>query len=104
MRSMRNSARMQRDRRRLDSFSRTKIAAHVKQYFVGFNVVVHQGNFDRFRMEVEVTRCECTDNVAANLEGLMDRRRLMHRARDRLKILRGKCERINVTLPADDIE
>src|SRR6266516_6519043 len=41
MRAVRNAARMQRDRAALDSAARAKIPAHIKQYLVGFDVVVH---------------------------------------------------------------
>ena len=53
MRAVGNSARMQGDRRRFDSFPGTKIAADVKQNLVGFDVVVDPRNFDRFRMIIE---------------------------------------------------
>ena len=102
--SVRNAARMQRDRRRFDSLARTEIAAHVKQNFVRFDVVVHPGNFHRLGMRIQESRCEGADDITANFKGLMNRRRLMDRAGDRLEILRVKCKRIDVTVPTDDIE
>ena len=84
---MRNSARMQRDRAGFDSAARSEISAHVKQNFVGFDVVVDPRNLDRFRMRIEQARRESADDVTANFKSLMDRRRLMHGAGDRLEIL-----------------
>src|SRR5213595_2312819 len=55
-------------------------------------------------MGIEKTRRESTDDVTTNLKGLMDRGRLMNRAGDRLEILGVKGERINITVPTDDIE
>src|SRR5438105_5549512 len=104
MRSVRDTARMQRDRSGFDSLSRTEIAAHVEEHFVGFDVVVHPWNFHCLRMIIEHPRRECADDVAADFESLMDRRRLMHGAGDRLEILGVKSERIDEPIPTDDVE
>src|SRR5438046_10493622 len=104
MRPVRNTARMERDRARLNAFARAEIAAHVKEYFVGFDVVVHPRNFHRFRMIIEHARRKGADDVTANLEGLMDWRRLMDGAGDRLEILRVEGEGIDEAIPAEDIE
>src|SRR6266702_7925943 len=101
---VRNPARMQCDRATLNAASRTEIPAHIKEHFIGFDVVVHPWNPDRFRVSVEHARRERADDVAANLERLMDRRRLMHRAGDRLEILRIKGEWVKIAIPADCIE
>src|SRR5205823_2235569 len=76
----------------------------IKQNFVGFDVIVDPRNFYRFGMGIEKTRRERADNVSANLKRLMDRGRLMNRAGDRFEILGVKRERINVSIPADNIE
>src|SRR5438552_19040138 len=55
-------------------------------------------------MGIEKTRRESADDVATNLKGLMDWGRLMNGAGDRLEILGVKRERINITVPTDDIE
>src|SRR4029077_6782071 len=102
--AVRNSARMQRNRSRLNTPARPKIAAHVKQNFVGFDVVVHPGNFYSFRMGIEQPGRESAYHVSANFKCLMDRRRLVNRARDRLEVLRVKCEGIYVAVPANNIE
>src|ERR1043166_6661276 len=101
---VRNTARMQGGRGRLDSLSRSEISTDIKQNFVRFNVVVDPRNFHRFRVRIEQTRRERADDVAANLECLMDRRRLMDGAGNRLEILCVECEGINVTVPSNDIE
>src|SRR6266536_4329987 len=55
-------------------------------------------------MRIQKARRECADYITANFKGLMNGRRLMHGASDRLKILGVECERINVAIPTDDIE
>src|SRR5207249_2714754 len=55
-------------------------------------------------MGIEKARRERADNVSTNLKRLMDWRRLMNRAGDRFEILGVERERINVPIPADDIE
>src|SRR6266480_5674964 len=104
MRAVRNPARMQCDRTTLDAAARTEIATHVKEDLIGFDVVVHPRNPYRFWMGIEHARRESADNVASNLERLVDWRRLMYRAGDRLEILRIECERIKIPIPADRIE
>src|SRR2546423_15640071 len=71
---MRNSARMQRDRGRLDSATRPEISAHIKENFVGFDVIVRPWNFDGLWVRIEQARRESTDDVTANFKCLMDRR------------------------------
>src|ERR1051326_3307478 len=104
MRAVWNATRMERDRGRLDSATRSEISAHVKKNLVGFDIVMHPGNFHCFGMRIEQTRRERAHNITTDLKCLMNRRRLMNRTRDRLEILRIECERINVSVPADDIE
>src|SRR5438477_10541707 len=55
-------------------------------------------------MGIEQAWREGADNIATNLKRLMDWRRLVHGPGDRLEILRVERERINVTVPAHDIE
>src|ERR1700737_3043902 len=55
-------------------------------------------------MGIEQTRREGADNIAANLKRLMNWRGLVHRPGDWLEILGIERERINVAIPADDIE
>src|SRR5262245_18072768 len=104
MRTVRNAAWMTCNRGRLNPAPRPEIATHVKQYFVRFDVVVHPRDPDSLWMRIEHTWCKCADDITANLECLMDRRRLVDRAGDWLEVLRIKRERINVAVPADYIE
>ena len=55
-------------------------------------------------MCIQKSRREGADNITANLEGLMDGRRLMDRSGDRLEVLGVKGEWIDVAVPTDDIE
>src|SRR5213078_948910 len=104
MRPVWNPARMQRNRSWFNPATGPEIPAHVKQDFVRFNVVVHPRDSDRLRMRIEHAWRKCADDITANLECLMDRRRLVNRPGDRFEVLCIKCEWINVAIPADDIE
>jgi hypothetical protein len=104
MRPVRDSARMQRNRAALNSTPRPEIAAHIKENFVGLDVVVDPRDFYRFRMCIEEAWRERANNVSANLEGLMNGGRLMDGAGDRLKILRVESKRIQISVPTHGIE
>src|SRR5262249_40990099 len=104
MRAVWNSARMQRNRSRFNPLSRSEISADVKQNFVSLDVVVNPRNFHGLGMGIEQTRRERANNITADLEGLMDWRRLMHRACDRFEIPCVKCEGVEIAVPANDIE
>src|SRR5262245_57821422 len=104
MRPVRNPARMQRNRSRLNPTARPEIAAHVKQNFVRLDVIVHPRDPDGFWMRIEHAWGKCADDITANLECLMDWRRLVNCASNRLEVLRVKREWINVAIPADDVE
>src|SRR5437763_4199010 len=103
MRSMRDSARMQGDRGRLNPLSRSEISADVEQDLVRFHIVMNPGDLHCFRVIIEHPRSECADHVAPDFESLMDRRRLMDRAGNRLEVPGVKGEWINVTVPTHDI-
>src|SRR6185503_14642923 len=104
MRSMWDSARMQRNRGGFNPAARSEITANVEQYLICFDIIVNPRNFHRFRMGIEQARRERADNVTANLKRLMDGRWLVNRAGNRLEILGVERERINVAIPANDIE
>src|SRR6266849_3984608 len=55
-------------------------------------------------MGIEKARRESANDVTANLKRLMNGRRLMDRAGDRLEVLRVEGEWINVAVPANNIE
>src|SRR5437016_14366872 len=104
MRTVRDAARVKGDRTALDAASRSEVSADVKQNFVSFDVVVHPRNFYRFRMRIEHPRRERADNIATHFKGLMDGRRLMDRARNRLEILGVKSKGIEIPIPAERVE
>src|SRR5947207_14191907 len=99
MRSVRNSAWMEGDRGRLDPAPRPEITAHIKQNFVGFDIIVDPRNFDSLGVRIEQARRESTDDVAADFKCLMNGRRLMHCSGNRLKVLSVKSKGVNVTVP-----
>src|SRR5438874_2887665 len=104
MRSVRNPARVQRNRCWFNAAPGSEIPTHVKQDFVGFDIVVHPRNSHGFGMRVEHARRERAHYVAANFKGLMNRRRLMYRACNRLEILGVERKRVNVSIPTNDVE
>ena len=55
-------------------------------------------------MIIEEARRKGADDIAADLEGLMNRRRLMDRAGDRLEVLRVESVGIKESIPAERIE
>src|SRR6202043_275058 len=61
-------------------------------------------NFHRLGMRIQESGRERANDVTANFERLMDWRWLVHGPGDWLEILRVECERINVTVPTNDIE
>src|SRR6059036_227140 len=63
MRPVRNPARMQRNRSWFNPATRPEIAAHVKQNFVRFNVVVNPRDPDGLWMRIQHSRCERTDDI-----------------------------------------
>src|SRR5438874_146536 len=104
MRPVWNAAGMERNRGRLDSAPRSEISAHVKQNLIGFDIVVHPRNFHGFGMRIEHARRKRAHHVATNFEGLMNRRRLMHCAGNRLEILGVERKGVNVSIATDDVE
>src|SRR5215212_5605347 len=104
MRAVRNTARMQRDGTSLDTAARTEISAHVKEHFVGFNVVVHPRNLYRFRMIIEHPRRKCADYIPPDFKRLMNRRRLMNCTGDRFKISGVEREWVDKAIPPHHVE
>src|ERR1700732_4538876 len=104
MRPVRNPARMQGDRRRLNAAARSEISTHIKQNLIGLDVVVHPRNLHGLGMRIEKPWRKCANNITANFEGLMDRRGLMHGARDRFEVLGVERKWIHVAIPSNDIE
>ena len=69
---------------------------------VDVRVVVRRG--DRERVVVELAGHERAHDEVPGLEGLVDRRRLVDAARDRLEVRDVEPERPQVAVPADDVE
>src|SRR5262245_16492140 len=104
MRTMRNSARMKGNGASFDPSTGAEIASNVKEHFVSLNIIVHPRNLNRLRMSIEEARGKGANDVAPNLEGLMNRWRLMDRAGNWLKVLCIESKGINITVPAEHVE
>src|SRR5262249_15646178 len=96
MRTVWDPARMLRNRTSLDATWGTEVTADIEQDFIRFHIVVHPRDLDCLRMGIEKARGKGADDIAANLKGLMNRRRLMHGAGNRLKVLRVKGKGIDI--------
>ena len=55
-----------------DSTTGSKIAADVKQHFIGFDVIVDPGTLDCLRVGIEKARGKRADDVTAHFKRLMD--------------------------------
>src|SRR5689334_10496918 len=104
MRSVRNSVRVVRNAPELDSLSTHEFARSVIQHLVGIHVRVIVGRRYRVGIEVVRARTERTHHEAVAFEGLMHRWRLMHSTNDRLEVVDVERPRIEVAVPADDVE
>ena len=62
------------------------------------------GYDDCFRMEVQHSGAEGADHEPVGFKGLMDRRRHVVLASDRLEVHDVKCNRIDKAVPSDDIK
>ena len=60
--------------------------------------------WDRERVVIELAGHERADHEVTGLERLVDRRRLVHPAGDRLEVADVEPERPEVAIPADDVE
>ena len=58
----------------------------------------------RLRVEVELARAERADHEVPALEGLVRGRRLVDSPRDRLEVVDRERPRVEVAVPADDVE
>ena len=83
----------------------TKVFVDGQEGTTGLKIFEYlSGRRDVEVLRIEEARRKCANDVAADLKGLMDRRRLMHCASDRFEILRVERERIQITVPTDGIE
>ena len=79
-------------------------AADVVQHLVGLHVRVGVRHLDRLGVRVEHPRGERADDEPGRLERLVDRRRLVDRAGDRLEVVGVERERVDHPVPADHVE
>ena len=104
MRTVRQARGMQRDRADVHALPRAEVAGDVIDHLLALQIRVVIRDRDRERVEVELARTERADHEVAPGEGLVRRRRLVDAARDRLEIVDRERPRIEIAVPADDVE
>src|SRR4029077_19008977 len=97
-------ARVKRDARLFDALAAGEVAANIKKHFIRLNIGMRPGNADRFRMRVQHPRREGADDESRSVKSLMDRRRLVESAGDRLEVIGIECRRVKQAVPANHIE
>ena len=101
---MRDTMRMEGDGTRFDPSATPELSSNIVQDFIGFDVAVSIRDFDRLGVRIQHSRSKGTDYKTGRLKGLMDRRRLMDRAGDRLKVVRIEGKGIHHAIPTHDIK
>ena len=104
MRAVRQPVGMVRDRAVLDALAAHELARRVEEHLVGIDVAVVVRRRHGLRIEVVRARAERADHEAVALERLVHRRRLVDAPDDRLEVVDVERPRIEVAVPADDIE
>src|SRR5439155_127121 len=104
VRAVRNPGGMDRERRDLHASAAHEVAGHVVDDLVTVDVRVVVRRRDRERVVVELAGHERADDEVARLEGLVDGRRLVDPAGDRLEVTDVEPERPEVADPADEVE
>src|SRR5215207_4392003 len=104
MRAVRNPVGMMRDRAELDPLAAHELARRIVEHLVRVHVAVVVGRRYRLGMEVVRTRAERAHDEAIPLEGLVHWRWLVHATDDGLEVVDVECPRIELTIPADDVE
>ena len=95
---------MDRERRDLHAAPAHEVAGDVIDHLVAVDVRVVVRRRDRQGVVVELARHERADDEIPSLERLVDRRRLVDPARDRLEVGDVEAERPEVAVPADHVE
>src|SRR6059058_786976 len=95
---------MERDRADLDALARSEVAGDAIDHLLRLQVRMVIRDRYRQRVEVELAWTERTDNEVLALEGLVRGRRLVDAAGDRLEVVDRESPRIEVAVPADDVE
>ena len=104
VRAVRDSGRMERHRADLDPAPRAEVPGDVIDHLLRVQVRVVVRDRDRQRVEVELARAERADHEVAALEGLVRRRRHVDAPGDRLEVVDRERPRVDVAVPADDVE
>ena len=81
-----------------------KSAAHVIDHLVRLDVGMRVRHLDRFGVGVEHARGECAQDESSCFKRLVNRRRLVDGAGDRLEVVGVERERIEIAVPADRVE
>ena len=95
---------MQRDRPDVDALARAELPVDVVDHLLRLQVGVVVGQRDRHRVPVEHARAERADHEVRPLEVLVRRRRLVQPARLGLEVGDVERVRVDVAVPADDVE
>ncbi len=104
LRPVRQAARVQGDHPDVHALARAELAVDVVDGLLGLDVRVVVGQRDRLRVVVELARAERADHEVLALEGLVHRRRHVDAAGDRLEVVGVERVRVDVAVPADDVE
>jgi hypothetical protein len=104
MGTVRDTVGMQCQGPQFDASATAEIASHIKKNFIGFNVAMGVGHFDRLRMSIQHARRKRAHNKSGRFKRLMDGRWLMDGSRDRLEVIRIESIRVDHAIPANDIE
>src|SRR6478672_4774547 len=95
---------MQRDRADLDALSRAEVSGDVIDHLLRLKIRVVVRNRHCERVEVELARAEGADHEVRARERLVRGRRLMDASGDRLEVVDRERPRIEIAVPADDVE
>lgn len=95
---------MERDVVLLDALARHEIAVAVVDDLVAVDVAVVVGRGDAVGMVIEQPGHKRTNDEIMPLEHLVDRRRLVHAARDGLEVVDADGPRIEAAVPTHDVE
>ena len=104
LRAVRKAGRMQRDPPDLDPLARREVPVDVIDHLLALQVRVVVRDRHRLGVEVELARAERADHEVRAGERLVRRRRHVDAPGDRLEVVDRERPRIDVAVPADDVE
>src|SRR5262249_20858673 len=102
--AVRNAARVEGKGADLDTATAAEVAAHIIDHLIGVDIAVVVGHRHRLGMVIQLARTERADNEARPFKRLVDRRRLMNTASDRLEVVDAEGIGIEIAIPADHIQ